>query len=226
MYGRYAPSTGPKPLVTAFNTIAVAGAVWFLFGGMNTVADWFGTDFDEATTLRRVLLATLSVLYLLRFIATNFVMLQRKMELSESVTVGIWVLVIHGTMAYFGGTNTAHVSVFTWLGVVLYVLGSYLNTGSEYQRKLWKKRPENRGKLYTEGLFKYSMHINYFGDAVLFSGFALVTGTPWAFAIPLIMVCMFVFLNIPMLDKYLAEHYGEAFQEYASKTAKFVPFVY
>lgn len=117
-------------------------------------------------------------------------------------------------------------SAFTWLGVVLYLLGSYLNTGSEYQRKLWKKRPENKGKLYTEGLFKHSMHINYFGDAVLFSGFALVTGTPWAFAIPLIMVCMFVFLNIPMLDKYLAERYGEAFDEYASRTAKFVPYVY
>ncbi len=40
------------------------------------------------------------------------------------------------------------------------------------------------------------------------------------------MVCMFVFVNIPMLDKYLAEHYGDAFQEYASKTAKFVPYVY
>ncbi|MEV8129232.1 DUF1295 domain-containing protein [Streptomyces sp. NPDC085944] len=226
MYGGYDASTGPKTVVTTFNTIAVAIAVWFLFGGADTVADWFGTDFDEAATVRRALLAALSVLYLLRFIATNFVMLQRKMEWSESFTIGIWVLVIHGTMAYFGGTNDAGVSVFTWLGVVLYLFGSYLNTGSEYQRKLWKKRPENKGKLYTEGLFKYSMHINYFGDAVLFSGFALVTGTVWAFAIPLIMVCMFVFLNIPMLDKYLAERYGEAFEEYASRTAKFVPFVY
>ncbi|MCV2463701.1 DUF1295 domain-containing protein [Streptomyces sp. ICN988] len=226
MYGGYDASTGPKTVVTTFNTVAVAIAVWFLFGGADTVADWFGTDFDEAATVRRALLAALSVLYLLRFIATNFVMLQRKMEWSESFTIGIWVLVIHGTMAYFGGTNDAGVSVFTWIGVVLYLFGSYLNTGSEYQRKLWKKRPENKGKLYTEGLFKYSMHINYFGDAVLFSGFALVTGTVWAFAIPLIMVCMFVFLNIPMLDKYLAERYGEAFEEYASRTAKFVPFVY
>ncbi|WP_186779023.1 DUF1295 domain-containing protein [Streptomyces salinarius] len=226
MYGGHDASTGPKTVVTTFNTVAVAIAVWFLFGGADTVAHWFGTDFDEAATVRRALLAALSVLYLLRFIATNFVMLQRRMEWSEASTIGIWVLVIHGTMAYFGGTNDAGVSVFTWLGVVLYLFGSYLNTGSEYQRKLWKKRPENKGQLYTEGLFKYSMHVNYFGDAVLFSGFALVTGTVWAFAIPLIMVCMFVFLNIPMLDKYLAERYGEAFDEYASRTAKFVPFVY
>lgn len=226
MYGGYDPSTGPKTLVTACNTIAVAGAAWFLLGGADTVADWFGTDFDEAVMLRRALLVTLSVIYLLRFIATNFVMLQRKMEWSETFTVGIWVMVIHWTMAYLGGTNTAPVGVATWLGVALYVVGSYLNTGSEYQRKLWKRHPENKGKLYTEGLFKYSMHINYFGDAVLFSGFALVTGTVWAFVIPAIMACMFIFLNIPMLDKYLAERYGTAFQEYSAKTAKFIPFVY
>lgn len=77
----------------------MACAAWFLLGGADTVADWFGTGFDEAQTLRRVLLVALSVIYLLRFIGTNFLMLQRKMEWSEIVTVGIWVAVIHWTMA-------------------------------------------------------------------------------------------------------------------------------
>ncbi|MEE1942551.1 DUF1295 domain-containing protein [Streptomyces sp. TRM 70361] len=227
MYGRHDPSTGPKLLVTACNALAVAGVAWFLLlGGTDTVGDWFGTDLERADTLRRVLLVSLSAIYLLRFVATTFVMLKRKMEWSEAATVGAWVVVIHGTMAYFGGTNTASPGFLVWLGVVLYAVGSWLNTGSEYQRKLWKQRPENKGRLYTGGLFRYSMHVNYFGDTVLFTGFALVTGTVWAFAIPLIMACMFVFLNIPMLDKYLAERYGEAFEEYSARTAKFIPFVY
>jgi steroid 5-alpha reductase family enzyme len=226
MYGGYDASAGPKSLVTACNGLAVAAAAWFLFGGTDTVAGWFGTDLDHAESLRRGLLIALSAGYLLRFIATTFVMLKRSMEWSEAATVGVWVVIIHGTMAYLGGTNTASVGVLTWLGVVLYFIGSYLNTGSEYQRKLWKKDPEHKGKLYTEGLFKYSMHINYFGDVVLFSGFALVTGSPWAFIIPAIMACMFIFVNIPMLDKYLAERYGDAFEQYAKKTAKLVPFVY
>ncbi|GHA05895.1 hypothetical protein GCM10010372_01210 [Streptomyces tauricus] len=226
MYGGYDASTGPKILVTTCNTLAVTAAGWFLFGGTDTVADWFGTDLDHAEPLRRGLLFALSAIYLLRFVATTFVMLKRSMEWSEAATVGVWVVVIHGTMAYLGGTNAASVGVVTWLGVVLYLVGSYLNTGSEYQRKLWKRVPEHQGKLYTEGLFKYSMHINYFGDVVLFTGFALVTGSPWALIIPAIMACMFSFMNIPMLDKYLAERYGTAFDEYAKKTAKLVPFVY
>lgn len=226
MYGGYDRSTGPKALVTTCNAVAVAVAAWFLFGGMDTVADWFGTHFDPAEPLRRGLLLALSAVYLLRFIATTFVMLKRSMDWSEAVTVGVWVVIIHGTMAYLGGTNTDAVGLLPWLGVVLYLVGSYLNTGSEYQRKLWKEVPEHKGKLYTEGLFRYSMHINYFGDVVLFTGFALVTGSPWAFVIPLIMTSMFTFLNIPSLDKYLAQRYGDAYEEYADKTAKLVPYVY
>ncbi|MGH8880780.1 MAG: DUF1295 domain-containing protein, partial [Stackebrandtia sp.] len=90
----------------------------------------------------------------------------------------------------------------------------------------FKARPENRGKLYTRGLFRYSMHPNYLGDVTLFTGFALVTGSLWALAIPVIMAAMFIFINIPMLDKYLAERYGSAFDEYAGRTAKLFPFVY
>ncbi|MFE7029796.1 methyltransferase family protein [Streptomyces sp. NPDC057621] len=217
MYGGYDASTGPKILVTTCNALAVAAAGWFLSGG---------TDAVDAEPLRRGLLFALSAIYLLRFVATTFVMLKRSMEWSEAATVGVWVVVIHGTMAYLGGTNSASVGVVTWLGILLYLVGSYLNTGSEYQRKVWKRAPEHKGKLYTEGLFKYSMHINYFGDVVLFTGFALVTGSLWALVIPVIMACMFSFMNIPMLDKYLAERYGTAFDEYAKKTAKLVPFVY
>ncbi|MFG2346885.1 methyltransferase family protein [Streptomyces phaeochromogenes] len=226
MYGGYDASTGPKALVTTCNALAVAAAGWFLIGGTDTVADWFGTRLDQAEPLRRGILFTLSAIYLLRFVATTFVMLKRSMEWSEAATVGVWVVVIHGTMAYLGGTNTASVGALAWVGVVLYIAGSYLNTASEYRRKLWKRVPEHKGRLYTEGLFKYSMHINYFGDVVLFTGFALVTGSPWALAIPVIMACMFSFLNIPTLDKYLAERYGTAFEEYSRRTAKLVPFIY
>ncbi|MBK8492686.1 MAG: DUF1295 domain-containing protein [Saprospirales bacterium] len=37
-----------------------------------------------------------------------------------------------------------------------------LNSGGEILRHQWKKKPENKGKIYTQGFFKYSRHINYF----------------------------------------------------------------
>jgi protein-S-isoprenylcysteine O-methyltransferase Ste14 len=70
------------------------------------------------------------------------------------------------------------------------------------------------------------MHINYFGDSVLFTGWAILAASVFAFSIPVLMIAMFVFVHIPPLDAYLAQRYGDEFKDYAAKTAKFVPFVY
>ena len=70
------------------------------------------------------------------------------------------------------------------------------------------------------------MHINYFGDSVSFTGWAILTATWWTFLLPLLMTAMFIFMHIPGLDLYLAERYGEPFKEYAAHTKKFMPFVY
>ena len=63
------------------------------------------------------------------------------------------------------------IGIFDWLSILLYLFGSWLNTRSEYTRFVWKKLAKNKGRLYTKGLFKYAMHINYTGDIILFIGF-------------------------------------------------------
>lgn len=70
------------------------------------------------------------------------------------------------------------------------------------------------------------MHINYFGDELLFTGYALLTGIAWALLVPLVMAAGFVFFNIPQIDKHLREHYGSDFEGYARRTKKFLPFLY
>jgi len=94
------------------------------------------------------------------------------------------------------------------------------------QRKWWKKKPTSIGHCYTEGLFSYSMHINYFGDILLFSGWSLLTHSLIAFIFLLLMTLMFVFIHIPGLDSYLSQRYGSEFNDYSAKTKKLVPFVY
>lgn len=219
MYGGHDSSQAAKLTVTVLHGCGVALAVWFLAG-------WLDIGLPQAGPLRRGLLITLGLIYFGRFVVTTHVTLKRGMAVSEAVTIGVWVIVIHATMAFTGGTNPATVGGWTWAGVALYLLGSYLNTGSELQRLRWKRLPQHQGRLYTRGLFRLSRHPNYLGDVTLFTGFALVTGTVSAFAIPVIMAVMFVFINIPMLDRYLAGRYGDEFERYAAKTARLVPFVY
>jgi protein-S-isoprenylcysteine O-methyltransferase Ste14 len=44
--------------------------------------------------------------------------------------------------------------------------------------------------------------------------------------IPVLMLAGFVFVNIPVLDSHLHDHYGSAFDEYARRTRKLIPFLY
>jgi steroid 5-alpha reductase family enzyme len=144
----------------------------------------------------------------------------------EVAIISIWVSAIHLSFAIVGGINPRPMRIGGVLGLALYVAGSLLNPASEFQRKTWKERPENCGQLYTGGLFRYAMHINYFGEQVLFTGYAVITGSVWTVIVPVLMMAGFLFFNIPGLDAYLKKRYGEEFTAYAARTRKFVPFLY
>jgi protein-S-isoprenylcysteine O-methyltransferase Ste14 len=227
MHGEYDRSLGPRLFSIALHLAAVVFVGWLLIGGgLESINAAWGKNWPLAIPVRRWLLLGCALVYFLRVVATTFYLLKRKMGWGEGALVGVWVAAIHLLFAYLGGTNPQALGLVDILAVLLYVLGSYLNTGSELQRKRWKDRPENKGRLYTGGLFHYSQHINYFGDELLFAGYALITRSAWALLVPLVMVAGFVFYNIPELDRHLRQRYGPDFEDYARQTRKFVPFVY
>lgn len=201
-----------------------------LHAALIAICVWIALRAGLPDRSRALLLAGVAGLYFLRHMLTLFVLLKRKVAWGE-------VLGLSGFMALFeigflllgaGLLRGAAVPFGPWDGVALALIlaGSALNSGSELQRMIWKRDPANRGHCYTGGLFRYSAHINYFGDTVLFTGWALLTASPWAFAVPLFMGLSFVFYHIPALDAYLAERYGDEFRGYAARTARFVPFLY
>ncbi len=54
----------------------------------------------------------------------------------------------------------------------------------------------------------------------------MLTATWWTLGLPAMMTAMFLFYHIPGLDSYLTQRYGDEFTAYASRTKKFIPFVY
>lgn len=227
MYRQKAPSVLPKSTLALFHLSVVCAAACLLFGGgIRTVSGWLNLGSDLASPLRRALLLGAAAIYFLRVLVTLFVFLKRRMGWAEVGTVAAWIGALHMCFAFFGGRQTAPVGLIELVGVLLYLGGSYLNSGSEHQRHVWKQQPQHQGQLYTEGLFRYAIHINYFGDLVLFTGWVLLTARAVLLLVPVVMLWGFVILNIPALDHYLAERYGEAFGMYAARTKKLVPFVY
>lgn len=205
----------------------IAFAWWLLLGGgMETAREWSGWIGGPGNELRRILLAAGFSIYYVRILFTVFVFLKRGVSWSEAFTIAGWLLCIVMLLGIAGGTNSSAVDQIGVFGAILFVVGSWMNSYAEYARHVWKRQPENRGQLYTEGLFRYSRHPNYLGDLLSFSGLCLISGEWVTAAVPLLMLCGFVFVNIPVLDSHLHDRYGDAFDEYARRTRKLIPFVY
>lgn len=161
-----------------------------------------------------------------RICITLFIFIKRKIPWAEAFNIPIAFALYYIGFAFLGYTNSKAFGLCDVIGIILFVTGSFTNTYSELLRYKWKKDPSAKGHLYTKGLFKYSMHINYFGDLLWVSGYAFVTGNFYSALIVAFLFCFFAFYNIPMLDKHLALKYGNEFEEYKSNTKKLVPFIY
>ena len=217
--GGYSRSLVAKFATIVGLSIAILASGWLMFAGTDTVT-------IEGDVRRQVTLLACSVVYAARLSVTLFVFLRRRIAWWEGVLGSVLFPFLLFCYAYIGGSQDQPIGGIDALGIALYAVGSYLGTRSELSRHVWKMRLENQGHLYTQGLFKYSRHINYFGDLVLFSGFALITHDTWAFVVPLAMALSFVLVIIPAHDAYLADRYGAEFDAYARRTKKLIPLVY
>ena len=224
-------STLPKLVFWFLHFIAITFCCWLVFfNGVGVIGSWFSFDWQLSDPGRAMILLACAVIYFLRHGVTLFYLLARRVDWSEALGLAVFMALFEiGLLIVGGGAFRAEAINFGLLdgfAIFLFASGSWLNTWSEVQRKLWKRDKRNEGKCYTIGLFRHSMHINYFGDVVLFTGWSLLTQNMLLLALPIIMALMFAFIHIPTLDAYLGERYGNAFEKYAEKTKKLVPFVW
>ena len=217
--GEKSASLARKICITSWYALGVFAAVWFTFSAPE------GGN-PPGNLGRQVVLLSCAVIYVIRASVTLFVFVKRKIPWWEAVWGGGLMGFVLFAFLSDGLRTPQPLEFVDVVGALLYLTGSYLGTGSEYSRHVWKARPENQGHLYTEGLFQYSRHINYFGDLLLFAGFAMLTRQVWTGFVPLIMGLSFVLLLIPAHDAYLASRYGAEFEDYARRTKKLIPLVY
>ena len=227
MYELTGSSQAQRATLAGLAAVCVALGWWLLFGGgIETVGGWFGRAWHPGDTIRRASLAAGFAIYYIRILFTEFVFLRRGVSWNEVFTIFPWILCIYVLLAIVGGMNAAAFGATGIAGAAFFLAGSWMNSYAEYARHAWKQRPENRGCLYTAGLFCYSRHPNYLGDLISFTGLCLLSGAWLTAVIPVLMLAGFVFVNIPILDSHLREKYGVAFEEWAGRTRKLIPFVY
>jgi protein-S-isoprenylcysteine O-methyltransferase Ste14 len=216
IYTDKSPSIAAKATLVVTHLVVLGAVIWLLLGpGLYFAENLFRQQERLAPSLMRYSLVTAGAIYFGRTSVTLVVFMKRRMRWSEGAFIAIWIAMFSFMFAYFGGRNEGPVGFTVGVGCLLYLSGSALNTVSELQRHIWKSRIENSGHLYTGGLFRYSRHINYFGDEILFIGWATLTGCEGLMLVPLVLAAGFVFANIPLLDKYLEDRYKDEYRTYA-----------
>ncbi len=111
-------------------------------------------------------------------------------------------------------------------GVALWLLGVSFEAVGDAQLARFKADPAHRGQIMDRGLWAWTRHPNYFGDACVWWGIWLVSlTTAWSLLTaiaPLAMTYFLVFATgARLLDRHMAGRPGWA--EYAARTSMFIP---
>jgi protein-S-isoprenylcysteine O-methyltransferase Ste14 len=200
---------------------------WILFQhGATYLHNVFGIHDAGGSADRRIVLYVFNVVIFLRVAFTMFYLVKRRIPWEESISVPLAFAIYYVGYSLFVLSVDKPLDWLDYLAILIFVVGCTLNTAGELLRDMWKRKPENKGQLYTEGFFRYSMHINYFGDFLWVIGYAIITRNWYAASIPAFLFSFFAFYNIPKLDKYLHDKYGKDYEQYSKQTKRFIPFVY
>ena len=227
LYGIKSRSIPQKVIIHLLETIFLFFSYWILFlQGGNYIQNFTGIHNAANAADRRSIIFLFNIVIFLRLAFMMFYLLKRKIPWEENISVPFAFALYYIGFTLFVLPVSQSINWIDYAAIWIFVAGCFINTASELLRDIWKKKPENKGRIYTHGFFKFSMHINYFGDLLWVSAYALITRNMYSISIPVFLFSFFIFFNIPKLDKYLKEKYRKDFDDYARKTKKFIPFIY
>lgn len=113
-----------------------------------------------------------------------------------------------------------------YAGVALWLFGMFFEVVGDLQLARFLKSKRTDTAVLDTGLWRYTRHPNYFGEAVLWWGFfliALSAGAWWTIISPLLMTFLLLRVSgVSMLEKDIAER-RPAYLEYIKRTNAFLP---
>ena len=134
-----------------------------------------------------------------------------------------WVICLPAVAAVSGETPPGPLD---YAGVALWLFGMFFEVVGDFQLARFLKSKRTDTAVLDTGLWRYTRHPNYFGEAVLWWGFfliALSAGAWWTIISPLLMTFLLLRVSgVSMLEKDIAER-RPAYLEYIKRTNAFLP---
>ncbi len=110
-------------------------------------------------------------------------------------------------------------------GTLLWLIGFVFEAVGDWQLRRFKSDPDHQGKVMDRGLWRYTRHPNYFGNACLWWGLWLIAveAAPlWTIVSPAIMTLLLLKVSgVALLEQSLNAKPGYA--DYIKRTNAFFP---
>ena len=145
----------------------------------------------------------------------------------------LFITSLPAQVGILASASPAPITRLAWAGFALWLTGMVFETVGDAQLKAFRADPKMKGKVLDTGLWRYTRHPNYFGDACVWWGIWLVAsaGGQWPLnwvALGSLIGPLFLTFTLtkwsgkPLLEKGLAKS-RPGYAEYVKRTSGFVP---
>jgi len=139
----------------------------------------------------------------------------------------LWIISTPLLAAQYGSASGG-LTALDVLAIPVWLLGFFFEAAGDFQLARFKADPANKGKVLDRGVWRYTRHPNYFGDATQWWAyylFALAAGGWWTIFSPIIMTILLIRVSgVTLLEKTLATT-KPGYKEYVESTSAFVPWL-
>lgn len=139
----------------------------------------------------------------------------------------MWVVSLPVQLGMYGYSDSVLMVVLTVLGVLSWGTGFFFETVGDAQLAAFKADPASKGQVMDKGLWRYTRHPNYFGDAAVWWGLGLLALHHWAGLIGLAGVALMTWLlakgtGAKLLESSIGKR-RPGYVEYVKRTSGFIP---
>lgn len=177
---------------------------------------------------RQVIYMCLHISYCLWWLVEQWFYPQRRQIFAEPVGVGgfiaslLFIGALYSLPGYLAFTNSAPLSLTTTAIVLpMFIFGTLINACADIQKMTAKQYGAG---LVSDGIWRFSRNINYFGDLLRYLSFSIVAGSIWGYIVPT-LIAMIYLQRIFQKEQSMPEKYQD-YAEYQSSSSRLIPFIW
>jgi steroid 5-alpha reductase family enzyme len=139
---------------------------------------------------------------------------------------GLFMVIISAPILIVNVFSKDGFKPYDFIGLTVWIIGILFESIGDAQLAAFKKDSKNKGHIIKTGLWRFTRHPNYFGEATIWWGLFIISLSVKygyiAIISPLTITLLLLFVSgVPLLEEKYKDN--QEFKEYARTTSKFFP---